>query len=43
MKQSGNITLFIATIAVVAPFMPDEIEVLAYKAYFYQTSKQSIT
>ena len=27
--------MFIATIAVVAPFMPDEIEVLAYKAYVF--------
>lgn len=33
--------MFIATIAVVAPFMPDEIEVLAYNAYYCQTSKET--
>jgi len=32
-KQPRNYTLFIATIALVAPFIPVEIEVLAYNAY----------
>ena len=31
MKKT-NVTLFIATIALVAPFIPEEIEVLAYRA-----------
>jgi hypothetical protein len=32
-KQPRKYTLFIATIALVAPFIPVEIEVLAYNAY----------
>jgi hypothetical protein len=33
MEGNRKYTLFIATIALVAPFIPVEIEVLAYNAY----------